>query len=182
MVIESASTRQAPRFLTVPAPQKALRPDIQLLRAVAVGAVLLYHLWPNRMTGGFVGVDVFFVISGFLITSHLLKSAIGAREFTLARSTGTTGIGCLAADGCVDLVVHAGVDLAVVDEVRDRFCAVRAELDVGKRLGQLSGARPDTVTHPALLVVVSGRAVLHLLAAAHHGGVSDRVADRDAIG
>ncbi|WP_420874857.1 acyltransferase family protein, partial [Pseudoclavibacter helvolus] len=42
------------------------RLDIQVLRAVAVGAVLLYHLWPNRFTGGYVGVDIFFVISGFL--------------------------------------------------------------------------------------------------------------------
>ncbi|HEY6609376.1 MAG TPA: acyltransferase, partial [Candidatus Limnocylindria bacterium] len=49
-----------------------VRADIQGLRAVAVGAVLLFHLWPNRLPGGYVGVDVFFVISGFLITSHLL--------------------------------------------------------------------------------------------------------------
>ncbi|WP_370616473.1 acyltransferase family protein [Mumia sp. Pv 4-285] len=48
------------------------RTDIQALRAVAVSLVLVYHLWPNRLTGGFTGVDVFFVISGFLITSHLL--------------------------------------------------------------------------------------------------------------
>ena len=49
-----------------------VRPDIQALRAIAVGAVMVFHLWPNRLTGGYVGVDVFFAISGFLITSHLL--------------------------------------------------------------------------------------------------------------
>ena len=51
-----------------------VRADIQGLRALAVGMVVIYHLWPNRLTGGFVGVDVFFVISGFLITSHILSS------------------------------------------------------------------------------------------------------------
>ncbi|MGJ9422250.1 acyltransferase family protein [Aeromicrobium sp. CF3.5] len=48
------------------------RADIQVLRAVAVGTVVLYHLWPNRLTGGFVGVDIFFTISGFLIGAHLV--------------------------------------------------------------------------------------------------------------
>jgi len=51
---------------------RGFRPDIQGLRAIAVGSVVLYHLWPHRLQGGFVGVDIFFVISGFLITSHLL--------------------------------------------------------------------------------------------------------------
>lgn len=61
--------------MTETRPEGRIRLDIQLLRAVAVGAVLIYHLWPARFPGGFVGVDVFFVISGFLITAHLLRSA-----------------------------------------------------------------------------------------------------------
>ena len=48
------------------------RLDIQGLRAIAVLLVFAFHLWPNTVTGGYVGVDVFFVISGFLITAHLL--------------------------------------------------------------------------------------------------------------
>jgi peptidoglycan/LPS O-acetylase OafA/YrhL len=50
-----------------------LRPEIQALRAVAVLLVVVYHLWPAALPGGFVGVDVFFAISGYLITSHLLR-------------------------------------------------------------------------------------------------------------
>ena len=49
-----------------------VRTDIQALRALAVATVVLFHLWPGRLPGGYVGVDVFFVISGFLIGSHLL--------------------------------------------------------------------------------------------------------------
>jgi len=44
------------------------------MRALAVGLVVIYHLAPGRLSGGFVGVDVFFVISGFLITTNLLTS------------------------------------------------------------------------------------------------------------
>jgi peptidoglycan/LPS O-acetylase OafA/YrhL len=51
----------------------SVRPEIQALRAIAVGVVVVCHFWPHALPGGFVGVDVFFVISGFLITSHLLR-------------------------------------------------------------------------------------------------------------
>lgn len=48
-------------------------PHIQGLRALAVASVVLYHLWPLRLPGGYVGVDIFFVISGYLICGHLLR-------------------------------------------------------------------------------------------------------------
>jgi len=60
-----------------------VRPEIQALRAVAVIAVVAYHLWPARISGGFVGVDVFFVISGFLITAHLLREANASGRINL---------------------------------------------------------------------------------------------------
>lgn len=53
--------------------RRNVRDDIQFLRAIAVLAVVIYHLWPNRLPGGFVGVDVFFVVSGYLMTASLVK-------------------------------------------------------------------------------------------------------------
>jgi peptidoglycan/LPS O-acetylase OafA/YrhL len=61
-----------PQALQAPQAPRSFRPDIQALRAIAVVSVVLYHLFPLRLTGGFVGVDIFFVISGFLITKHLV--------------------------------------------------------------------------------------------------------------
>ena len=58
------------------------RPDIDGLRAVAVGAVVLSHAGVPLMSGGFIGVDVFFVISGFLITQILQRELAGG-EFSL---------------------------------------------------------------------------------------------------
>jgi len=56
-----------------PASPDHFRPDIEGLRAVAVAAVVMYHAGMPFITGGFIGVDVFYVISGFLITGLLLR-------------------------------------------------------------------------------------------------------------
>ncbi|MCU1621785.1 MAG: hypothetical protein JWL79_630 [Frankiales bacterium] len=58
------------------------RSDVDGLRAVAVTSVVAYHLQTPQVTGGFVGVDVFFVISGFLITS-LIVGELGEGRFTI---------------------------------------------------------------------------------------------------
>jgi peptidoglycan/LPS O-acetylase OafA/YrhL len=55
------------------------------LRAVAVGLVFLHHAFPTYLRGGFIGVDIFFVISGFVITNALMRDSIDFRRFYVHR-------------------------------------------------------------------------------------------------
>lgn len=66
---QGALTRRAPGTVANP----RFRRDIQALRALAVLLVIAHHMFPGRVPGGYVGVDISFVISGYLITAHLLR-------------------------------------------------------------------------------------------------------------
>ncbi|MEV7420756.1 SGNH hydrolase domain-containing protein [Streptomyces sp. NPDC089919] len=89
-----------------PSPHRsAFRPDIEGLRAVALLAVLAFHAQLPGMAGGFVGVDVFFVISGYLITGLLVREAIG---------TGRIRLGDFFSRRARRLLPSAAVVLAVV--------------------------------------------------------------------
>src|ERR671912_155453 len=88
--VRSASSRTlapdgSPAEANLKPPKEGFRPDVEGLRAVAVGAVLLYHTGVPFAPGGYVGVDVFFVISGFLITGLLLREFEKTGTLSLAR-------------------------------------------------------------------------------------------------
>jgi peptidoglycan/LPS O-acetylase OafA/YrhL len=68
--------------------QRHFRPDIEGLRAIAVIAVVLYHAGVPGVSGGFIGVDVFFVVSGFLITGLLSREMSKTGTVALARFYG----------------------------------------------------------------------------------------------
>ena len=67
-----------------PGPKEGFRPDLEGLRAIAVVLVLLYHADVPGVTGGYVGVDVFFVLSGFLITGLLMRELEATGTISLA--------------------------------------------------------------------------------------------------
>ena len=105
------------------------RADVDGLRAVAVGAVLAYHAFPQWLPGGFIGVDIFFVISGYLISAIVLAAAADGR-FSLSGfyarrikrifpalalvlgSVLTVGWSYLYADDYANLGMHAGAGAA----------------------------------------------------------------------
>jgi len=95
------------------AARTAVRPEIQALRAAAVLIVVIYHFWPGRLSGGFVGVDVFFAISGFLITAHLVREAVTTGRVSLPRFWARRVRRLLPASLLVLIVAGIGVWLLV---------------------------------------------------------------------
>lgn len=112
--------RHGTRSLGAARPRKTLRGDIQALRALAVLMVVGVHLWPSRLKGGFVGVDIFFVISGFLITSHLLRELDATDSISLGRFYARRVRRLLPAAYLVILVSAAGVVLLMPWDLRGR--------------------------------------------------------------
>ena len=88
--------------------QSGFRPDIEGLRAVAVVAVVLFHADMPWVSGGFVGVDVFFVISGFLITGMLWREVSTTGTVGLRRFYGARARRLLPASATVGVVVMIG--------------------------------------------------------------------------
>ena len=106
-----------------PGPTKGFRSDIQGLRALAVGLVILDHAHVPFVGGGFVGVDVFFVISGFLITGLLLKDAATNRQVRFSRFYARRCARILPAATTV-ILVTALASLVILNFVRARSVLV----------------------------------------------------------
>lgn len=83
------------------------RPDIEGMRAIAIGLVLIYHAGVRQLPGGFVGVDVFFVISGFLITGLLIREIEKDGRISLRRFYARRAKRLLPATGVVLVVTAA---------------------------------------------------------------------------
>ncbi len=78
------SSPQPPSLSSPLASHPGYRPEVDGLRAVAVLAVVLFHAFPGLLPGGFIGVDMFFVISGYLITGIIL-AGLNQGDFSFAR-------------------------------------------------------------------------------------------------
>ncbi|MEV0003223.1 acyltransferase family protein [Micromonospora sp. NPDC050980] len=121
MTLVGVRTQPGPREIGVNAagsPRKTFRGDIEGLRAVAVLLVLVGHAVPAVLPGGFVGVDVFFVISGFLITGLLVTELRQTGRISIAGFYARRARRLLPAAG---LVLLASMLLTVVALPRTRW-------------------------------------------------------------
>ncbi len=107
MTVREEELASGPRRVERRSSRKKFRPDIEGLRAVAVIAVVLYHAGIPGVAGGFIGVDVFFVISGFLITGLLWREATATNTVGLGRFYGARARRLLPAAATVGAVTAA---------------------------------------------------------------------------
>ncbi len=105
---QSDSVRPTEETQSRPSAQPRFRPDIEGLRAVAVLAVVLFHAAVPGLNGGFVGVDVFFVISGFLITGLLWREANASGKVRLGGFYGARARRLLPASATVGVITAIG--------------------------------------------------------------------------
>lgn len=80
--MQNLAEKPSPTPATSPRRKNDYRPDIDGLRAIAVLSVVIFHAFPSLAGGGFIGVDIFFVISGFLISKHI-REDLSAGTFSI---------------------------------------------------------------------------------------------------
>ncbi|WP_169789795.1 acyltransferase family protein [Actinoplanes subtropicus] len=99
------TTEVRPVAIRAAGPAVPFRPDIEGLRAIAIAAVVLYDAGLPGLGGGYLGIDVFFVISGFLITSLLLREMAATGRLALLRFYGRRARRILPASSVVLVTV-----------------------------------------------------------------------------
>jgi peptidoglycan/LPS O-acetylase OafA/YrhL len=117
--------RRAVRHQLHAAADTEFRPDVEGMRAVAVVAVVLFHLRLGAFQGGFVGVDVFFVLSGFLITRLLLNELASTGTLALPGFWARRARRLLPAS-CLVLVVTVLAGTVMLSPLAQRTLAVDA--------------------------------------------------------
>jgi peptidoglycan/LPS O-acetylase OafA/YrhL len=108
MTVRPEDTASPPRKVGRRTKGTGFRPDIEGLRAIAVIAVVLYHAGIPGVTGGYIGVDVFFVISGFLITGILWREVTTTNAVRLGRFYGARARRLLPAAATVGVATAVG--------------------------------------------------------------------------
>ena len=133
MTVRQEGISSRPRQVERRTPRTGFRPDIEGLRAVAVFAVVLYHAGVPGIAGGYVGVDVFFVISGFLITGLLWREVTTANTIRLARFYGARARRLLPAAATVAIAtaIAAAVVLPPLQARRVFLDGIASALYVG---------------------------------------------------
>ncbi|WP_081680581.1 acyltransferase family protein [Cellulomonas sp. URHD0024] len=146
-------TLERPSPVAAPAPVRMphLR-GLDGIRALAVTAVVIYHLGAPWMRGGFLGVDVFFVLSGFLITTLILDEVERTGRFSLRHFYARRARRLLPALGLL-LLVMAGVGLVLRSEVGELRGDIVAALGYASNWWQVAADRSyfELVSRPPLL-------------------------------